>query len=150
MAMPDLHFMGYWRWKLRAWFVSEKDIGLKTNKQTETHPKIPDIPKKPNCHTEKKSAVQFKPKYFIFMYLYLAEIVNHNLMVNKKIESFLSWFLPSLFHTLLLSQPNSRRVISYITQFRFVSCASGRKEGGPNLNVYRSKISYIVYEEVSQ
>lgn len=129
MAMPDLHFMGYWRWKLRAWFVSEKDIRLKTNKQKPT-PKFQTNQRNQSATQKKKSAVQFKPEYFIFIYLYLAEIVNHSLMVSKKIESFLPCFLPSLFCA-LLSQPNSRRVISYITQFRFVSCASGRKERAP-------------------
>lgn len=129
-AWPTFH--GLLKMKIKSVVCLRKGYWVK-NKQTNRNPpqnsrhtKETKLPRR-----KKKSAVQFKPKYFIFMYLYLAEIVNHNLMVNKKIESFLPWFLLSLFHTLLVSQPNSRRVISYITQFRFVSCASGRKEGAP-------------------
>lgn len=128
-AWPTFH--GLLKMKIKSVVCLTRGYWVKTNKQTKPTPKFQTNQRNQTAKQKNKPAAQFKPDCFIFIYLYLAKIVNHNLIVNKKTESFLPCFLPSLFsslfHVLLLSQPNSRRVISYGTQFRFVNCVSGRR-----------------------
>lgn len=80
--------------KIKSMVHLRKGYWVKNKQTKKPHPKIPDKRKKPNSQREKKSAAKFKPECFIFIHVYLAKIVNHDLMISKKIESFLPCFMP--------------------------------------------------------